>query len=192
MKDFLNTMEHSHRGFTLIETLVAVTILTLSVVGPLFSASRALVATQISRDHLTASYLAQEGIEYVRMMRDNAYLNAYHFPPASPATISSAAWADFTGGSAAWSITPCVASACLLDPLVAANNLVPCSGASCVPIHLSSRYTYSGFGTVQPFTRTIQAFAVSATEEDIVSTVSWNFHNTPYTVTITDHLTSWQ
>jgi len=66
-----------HNGFTLLEALIAVTIITLAVAGPLFSASRAIIAVEISRDKLTASYLAQEGIEYVRAMRDSEYLKLY-------------------------------------------------------------------------------------------------------------------
>ena len=67
----------SNKGFTLVESMIAVTILTFAVAGPLYTASRAFVAAEIARDKLTASYLAQEGVEYVRAMRDNEYLSAY-------------------------------------------------------------------------------------------------------------------
>ncbi|MDP2651914.1 MAG: prepilin-type N-terminal cleavage/methylation domain-containing protein, partial [bacterium] len=65
------------RGFTLIETMVAITILTLAISGSFFTANSAIVAAETASDQLTASYLAQEGIEYVRLMRDNEYLAAY-------------------------------------------------------------------------------------------------------------------
>ncbi|MDE1919730.1 MAG: prepilin-type N-terminal cleavage/methylation domain-containing protein, partial [Patescibacteria group bacterium] len=55
------TLHMSTKGFTLIEAMVAVTIVTLAVAGPLFTAGRAIIAAQISREQLTASYLAQEG-----------------------------------------------------------------------------------------------------------------------------------
>ena|SRR3989344_4852167 len=92
------------QGFTLIEALVAVTILTLSIAGPLMVANRAIVAAQMSRQQLTASYLAQEGIEYVRAMRDDAYLAAYQ------AGNTSVAWNNF--------LSQCSGSACV-PPLVA-------------------------------------------------------------------------
>jgi len=63
-------MKENTHGFTLIETLIAVTILTFAVSGPLYTAGRALVAAEIARDQLVASYLAQEGVESVRAMRD--------------------------------------------------------------------------------------------------------------------------
>lgn len=188
----------SIKGFTLIEAMIAVTILTLAVAGPLFTANRAIVAAVTARDQLTASYLAQEGIEYVRAMRDNAFLAAYQIGGAN---VSVAAWAGFlTGGSSA-SITQCRATTCTLDPARAMGtgsgfSLQPCSGGSCTPLYLANGiYTQqSGItGAVRtPFTRTIQAIDVSASDERIISTVSWSFHNIPYLVTVTDHLTPWQ
>ena len=59
------TYEKEH-PFTLVETLIAISIVTIAISGPMLSASRALIAANIARDQLTASYLAQEGIEYVR------------------------------------------------------------------------------------------------------------------------------
>jgi len=79
------------KGFTLVETMVAITILTLAVTGALFTANTALVAASIARDQLTASYLAQESVEYVRWMRDNEYLVAY----TSPTHDTTNAWNNF-------------------------------------------------------------------------------------------------
>ena len=186
------------KGFTLIETMIAVTILTLAVSGPLYTASRAIVAAETARDQLTASYLAQEGIEYVRAMRDNEYLAAYQ---AGGATVSSIAWANFLTGGDAAAITQCRTSTCTLDPARAMGtgsgfSLQPCSGESCTPLYLANGiYTQQsdlGGAVRTPFTRTIQAVDVSASDERIVSTVSWSFHGSPYAVTITSHLTPWQ
>jgi prepilin-type N-terminal cleavage/methylation domain-containing protein len=85
----------SKSGFTLIEALVAITILTLSITGAFSAANSAMRASSIARDQLTASYLAQEGIEYVRMLRDNAYLVRY---AAHDANASDNAWNDFKKG----------------------------------------------------------------------------------------------
>lgn len=65
----------SEGGFTLIEALVALSIIALAVIGPLSLAATSLSAAQVARDQLTAYYLAQEGIEIVRNVRDTDRLN---------------------------------------------------------------------------------------------------------------------
>jgi len=62
------------RGFTLIETLVAISVLLIAVVGPLTLATRSLFSALVARDQLTASYLAQDAVEYIRYKRDNNFL----------------------------------------------------------------------------------------------------------------------
>lgn len=74
----------SIKGFTLIETMVAITILTVAVSGTFFVANSSINASSIARDQLTASYFAQEGIELVRQARDNNYLITKSF--SLPAT----------------------------------------------------------------------------------------------------------
>ena len=191
----------ARRAFTLIETLVAVSILTLSIAAPLFTADRAIVSAETARDQLTASYLAQEGIEYVRAMRDDEFLTAYSQPGAT--NVSTTAWTNFLNGVDSAAITQCRTTTCTLDPsrLMGTGSdlaLERCSMSGnpypvCAPLYLSNDiYTVQPIGTKQVFTRTIQAIDISATDERIISTVSWSFHETPYSVTIYDHLTPWQ
>lgn len=59
------------KGLTLVETLVAISILTIGVVGPLGVIAQALHTSYYTRDQMTAYYLAQEAVEYVRNLRDN-------------------------------------------------------------------------------------------------------------------------
>lgn len=185
----------SMKGFTLIETLVAVTILTLAVAGPMVTANRAIVASQTARDQLTASYLAQEGVEYVRALRDREYLATY--PPGD----SSAAWSTFLGTGAASGIEDYCRSpsSCTLDPLRtmgygSGSALSTYAGNAPLRVTTTNRYTQQNLAgsTVTPFTRTIQVTPLTSTDERITSTVSWTYHGTAYSVSITDHLTPWQ
>lgn len=178
------------KGFTLVEALVAVAILSLAVTAPLYSASRSMVAANNSSYQLSASYLAQEGIEYVRMMRDNEYLVAYD---VGGPDVSSNAWSAFRNGPLSQCVSPRI---CTLDPTLPVG-LVQCPGDICTPLYLitaEGKYVQSsGSGRkIQPFVRTIQATPLSANDEEIVSTVTWFFHGVTYSVRLVEHLTPWQ
>lgn len=72
MKTFMSMRSRSSQhGFTLIETIVAVMILSIAVTGPLYLASRTLRVSQDARNELIASHLAMEGIEVIHNIRDN-------------------------------------------------------------------------------------------------------------------------
>jgi prepilin-type N-terminal cleavage/methylation domain-containing protein len=175
------------RGFTLIEAMVAVTILTLSIAGPMTAANRAVVAAETARDQLSASYLAQEGVEYARAIRDDAYLNEYQTKGET-----SLAWNKF--------LTASVLSSCRYQVTCGLGSLQNgtlqlCQGTSC-----------PAFSLVQnagaQFTRTVQlknapcqtgvAESDGSADVCVISKVTWSFHGTPYAVQITDHLTPWQ
>ncbi len=61
-------------GFTLLETLVVIFIMVVVVVGVSSLLVQIIASISSSSLQLTASYLAQEGIEIVRNIRDSNYL----------------------------------------------------------------------------------------------------------------------
>jgi prepilin-type N-terminal cleavage/methylation domain-containing protein len=82
----LDKKEKHSRGFTLVETLVAITILLVAIVGPMTIAARGLQTAFFAREQITAFSLAQEGVELVRAMRDASALRGENWltniPPA--------------------------------------------------------------------------------------------------------------
>jgi Tfp pilus assembly protein PilV len=73
----LRTTYHGLRtrsGFTLIETLVAVSFLTVAIIAPMTLTQQSLSGAYYARDQITAYNLAQEGIESVRAIRDGQIL----------------------------------------------------------------------------------------------------------------------
>jgi type II secretory pathway pseudopilin PulG len=62
------------KGFTLIETLVSTFVITMVILGPLTVASNASSYARITKDTLTATYLAQEAIELLRHQQDSIYI----------------------------------------------------------------------------------------------------------------------
>lgn len=57
------------KGFTIIETLVAITVLMIAIAGPLTIAQKGLLASVYARDQMIASFLAQDAMEYARNVR---------------------------------------------------------------------------------------------------------------------------
>ncbi|PIR82915.1 hypothetical protein COU19_03195 [Candidatus Kaiserbacteria bacterium CG10_big_fil_rev_8_21_14_0_10_56_12] len=185
------------RGFTLIESLVAVAIVALAVGGPLYAANRALVAAEISRDRLTAIYLAQEAIEQARHVRDTAYLNDYK----NNGQDTSGSWQKFRDLILTGPVNCRTPSICTVEPT---SHQFAAYTPPAVPPPLyndsagTRQYTQNKPGaTSKPtiFTRTIQVVSESTTDPvgmELAATTSWTFHGTSYSVTITDHLTAWQ
>lgn len=67
--------KRSQKGFTLLETLVAIFLLTLALTGPIYIATLALRSSIESRDSISAYYLAEEVVEVIRNNRDTRSLN---------------------------------------------------------------------------------------------------------------------
>lgn len=64
----------SQSGFSLVEVLVAITILLLVVTGPMTIISRANNSTAFATEQVNAFFLAQEGLELVQKGRDDFLL----------------------------------------------------------------------------------------------------------------------
>jgi prepilin-type N-terminal cleavage/methylation domain-containing protein len=73
-KKSIRDLVSSVRGFTLIETLVSVFIITVVVLGPLTVAVNASSYAKQTKDTMIATYLAQEAIELLRHQQDSVYV----------------------------------------------------------------------------------------------------------------------
>jgi Tfp pilus assembly protein PilV len=64
-----------NKSFTLIETIVAVFVLTTGILALSSLISYFISSSSFSNQKLVAAYLAQEGVEIVRNIRDSAYIS---------------------------------------------------------------------------------------------------------------------
>lgn len=74
----MSTFKNKNRGFSLLESMVAITILLVAVVGPLSTIGDSLSQIYIARDQMVAINLAQEGIEAVRQVRDSNMIKGWN------------------------------------------------------------------------------------------------------------------
>lgn len=167
MSKYLNIETPDERGFTLIETLVALILVTIAM-GPVFilATSSVNVASRIEHN-LIAANLAQEGIEVVRNIRDTNWLNGAGFDNNLPIGSWRVQWDTVSGGLMA------VGS----NPVLKKDN---------------GLYNYST-GTDTVFRRTIIISKPGATELVVVSSITWTDRgNANRIMTVEYHLFNWK
>jgi Tfp pilus assembly protein PilV len=64
-------------GYSLVEVLIAISILMITIVGPLTIAQKGLKNASFAKEQNTAFFLAQEGIEAIVKMREDSALASY-------------------------------------------------------------------------------------------------------------------
>ena len=173
----------SQSGFTLVETLVAITILLLVIVGPMSFSMSAARSTSFSTEQTAAFFLAQEGIEIMQKARDDLVLGGFADPGANPDP-----WDDFSDDSTGALYENCFvtnsATGCGLelndDATGSIKAPIDCSSVSCRLYYDDTgdraRYTYTSTDpdTITPYTRTITlSNNAGNTETEVVSRVSW-------------------
>jgi prepilin-type N-terminal cleavage/methylation domain-containing protein len=131
-------------GFTLVETLVAITILVVVISAAFGAAQNGISLSTFSKNQIIAFYLASEGVEQIRNMRDENGLKGQN-------------WLQ---GLAFSSNDPCYfGKTCTID---AVNNIIsPCSGefGSCLFLKEDKVTGFYGYTTGWPdtiFRREIQ------------------------------------
>ena len=77
----------TNKAFTLVETLVAISIFTVSLLGFMSILASSISDISYAKQKILASYLAQEGIEYARNLRDSDVISSTISPQDGWATF---------------------------------------------------------------------------------------------------------
>ena len=171
----------SSAGFTIIETFVAITILLVGIAGPLTLISRGVASSAFAKQQITATYLAQEVVEFVHNKRHSNLLEG-----------EGTDWMDGLG--------PCRSGrTCRID-VREVNEIAECLGTCTKLQHNTDNGAYgyeSGLGWQDSaYTRSITIADTSGAEVDevvVTVSVSWSGGLVPSkTITVREHLFNWQ
>jgi prepilin-type N-terminal cleavage/methylation domain-containing protein len=170
------------KGFTLVETLVAISLLTVAIVPPMLLTVQSLSSAYYSRDQITAYYLAQEGIEVVHQIRDGQILQIAETTNASginlfgPIPVNQ----NFTVDA---------------RQQYTSSNTPPICNGTCPALQTNGTFFgYNAGWTNTNFTRTLFASFVNGNQDELRVQVTITWHTGTYstrTFTISEDLYRW-
>jgi len=189
-----------NKGFTLVETLIAIAIFSMSIIALMSVLATGIADTSYAKNKIIASYLAEEGIEYIRNMRDT-------YITYSPTPVQG--WNNFklkilqqphcqSVSGIGCSFTDSLNNYDL-SSLQTSANFISCSSGSGCSLYFSNTlgknsYSYlpttinSGFTRKMMFTESTN----NPLELKVISIVSWSKNSINYNVIFSDNLLRWK
>lgn len=166
-------------GFSLIETLVALTVLLVAVVGPISLIGDSLHKIYYAKDEIVAINFAQEGIELVRRVRDTNKLNALAWDTDIPVGYYTVEPGNIGGASNTF-VKPCVS--CVVEQPIYIDT---------TPGGLYWQNNPGSYSATQ-FSRIVRIVQiVPGVENKVISTVKWKTGGDIGTITISENLFNW-
>lgn len=164
-----NNFIKNNYGVTLIETIVALSILTTGIISALALITNSISYSQSSEQSIVVVNLAREGLEIVRSVRELQDFNALE----SGAKLANINYIN--GG---------------LELLTADNSVIKnCS--NCALEFYNGRYVHNSPGEPAVFKRLITITDVSPTEKNVVSQVYWTERSRDHYFVLEENLTDW-
>lgn len=175
---FKNKVE---QGFSLVEMLVAVSILLIIIVGPMTVTSRASNSSAFASEQVQAFFLVQEGLELAEKARDELLLR--NFLPSTDSNYVSDPWSDFIESGPTGPYRHCYSNGCGLEWNTNGTGLatvISCATVATCKLNYKasadrSKFTYSTVGLFEttPFTRIIRFIPHGSNAVEIRSEVTW-------------------
>ncbi|OHB17649.1 MAG: hypothetical protein A2544_01350 [Candidatus Zambryskibacteria bacterium RIFOXYD2_FULL_43_10] len=165
-----------NKGFTIVESLVAITVLVLVITGTASAIQTSISSYIFSKDQIIAFYLAQEGFEQVRNIRDENAL---------------------VGRNWLTNLDPCLTSnGCYVDVLKP-NPLPSSCGTNCPVINQNQNNGFYGYDEGQDwkptvFNRRIVMQQINSREVSITVTIDWSKGVTARQFRAKENLLNWQ
>lgn len=153
-------------GFTLLEALIAITVLIFALVATMTAARSGLASAYESRDQVIAFYLAQEAIEHIRNIRDQNGLLTFDGTPT-----------PWRKGISETTSDPCSPGfVCMVD--VVAGTISRCGSTCTTPLRQDPSSKMYGYNSAWPTTQfrrdvTVQHIGTTNTEIAVTVLVTW-------------------
>jgi len=184
------------RGFTLVEAMTAIFILTFAIVGLMSIVSSSLFAARYARDDITVNYLLQEAVDYIRNDRDTGVFMS------SGAGTTETLWNNFYNRYSNCTL----ARGCTVDVLkdvVASPKQCPTGG--CPYLYFNPNPTNSAFYVTEDGSSmtgmvkskyqrkiTVTRDVLSPDQINVTVRIDWKNGNLDKTRTLTTSLARWQ
>ena len=152
------------KGFTIIELLVVILVISISIVGSYTVVGRIFAVTSVISLRLPAVYLAQEGIEIVRNIRDSNWVNSDNWDDGLPFGDFEADYTDLF-----------LSDSYFGNKLKINNNI----------------YTYSG-GTDSIYDRKITLSSNGSGSLNVSVTVNWISNGSNHNISVEENIYDWK
>lgn len=172
-------------GFTLVETLVAISILSLSILATFTAVQNGLQTSITAKDQIVAYYLAQEAMEYVKNIRDENALNSLDG--------SSVNWLTGLVVTSGGGSGPCdFGKTCTIDSALKVVTACSAGFGTCPNLRQDTStglYGYTSSWPASNYKREIQfTNVVSNYEVKVTINITWNTRGTSKTFQVSQLL----
>lgn len=169
-------ISNSQQGFTMIELIIGLAILSFGIIAVYSVFFPAITQTYNVSSRLTAVYLAQEGLEIVRNIRDNNFIAGNNWAQGL-LSCNLGCQASYKAGTAQQQ---------------QADQLAAFNPSQYLTLDADGFYSYSETGISTKFQRNITITQELGTDIlRVVSNVSWNFNGQPYNYQTDEYIYNW-
>jgi len=169
------------KGFTLLESIIAIAILLLSITAATTAVQTALSSSIFAKHQVISFFLAQEAVEYIKNTRDNNILQGQNWLNGYASSGSSC----FFG------------NVCTVDATLSSGAFTFCSGGSgsCPLLRQSQSapylYGYNGSWAPTGYRREIVLSQVNANEITAIVNVTFTKGTVSKTITVRESIFNW-
>ena len=168
-------------GFTLIESLIAVSMVLVVITAVTTVAQSSIAISSDMKINMEAQFLAKEGIEYVRNIRDSQILEYKELLDTDPTQAAALEWLGPLTSDCS-DVAPCYVD--LSDPGLFSSDIDSCPASGCPKLRYDTQTNRYGYGATSdwettPYVREITRIMFtpgggpSATEAIVTSRVWW-------------------